>query len=133
MQSQHPPTFRGRTLGITTLTVLQLFIGAIHVFFGFWLLTASNPFSTASSSTAYSFYTVAFGFLAAIFAFGIWSQKKWGTYATILLSLFVIVVDSLTVLNLPSIPGIPKFAAGTEIGYSLIVTLYIVQTNIRKK
>jgi uncharacterized membrane protein (DUF2068 family) len=136
MQRPHPPTFRGRTIGITTLTALQFLIGGVHVFFGFWLLTASvtlTPFSALASNTIYSVYTVAFGFAAAVLAFGIWLQKNWGTYGTIALSLFVITADSLTVLDLPSIPGIPKFAAGTEIIYSLIITVYLFQAKIRTK
>lgn len=133
---QLPPTFKGRTLGITTLTILQLLIGAVHVFFGSWLLTASTsivPFSVMESSTIYSVYTVMFGFAAAILAYGIWLQKSWGSLGTIALSLFVITADSLTVLNLPSIPGIPKFAAGTEVFYSLIIIVYLLQTKVRIK
>jgi uncharacterized membrane protein (DUF2068 family) len=116
--------------------VLQLLIGVVHVFFGFWLLTASVslvPFSAMESNTVYSIYTVAFGFAAAFFAWGIWLQKNWGSYGTIALSLFVIIADSLTVLDLPSIPGIPKFAAGTEILYSLAIIVYLLQMKIRTK
>jgi hypothetical protein len=133
---QLPPTFKGRTLGITTLTILQLLIGAVHVFFGFWLLTANTikvPFSDMESNTIYNVYTVMFGFAAAILASGIWVQKGWGSHGTIVLSLFVITADSLAVLNLPSIPGIPKFAAGTEILYSLIIIVYLLQTKVRIK
>jgi len=45
----------------------------------------------------------------------------------------VIVADSLTVLNLPSIPGIPKFPAIAEIAYSLLIVFYLLQDNIREK
>jgi hypothetical protein len=34
-------------------------------------------------------------------------------------------------LNLPSIPGIPKFAAIMEIPYSVIVVLFLLQTKVR--
>jgi hypothetical protein len=36
-------------------------------------------------------------------------------------------------LNLPSIPGIPKFAAATEIAYSLLLILYLLLPHVRKK
>lgn len=123
------PTFRGRSLGITTLTVLQLIIGLIHIFFGFWLLASSQAIIDITSQTSnviYSVYTFIFGLSTTIFAFGIWLQKNWGSYGTIATALFVIVVDSLTLLDLPSILGVPKFAAGTEIIYSLIVLTYLL-------
>jgi uncharacterized membrane protein (DUF2068 family) len=104
-----------------------------HVFFGFWLLTQSqsvNSFFNVEPSTVYNTYTVAFGFATAVFAFGIWLQKKWGSYGTVALSLFVMVVDLLSVLNLPSVPGIPTLAAGPEIIYSLTVMLYLLQSEI---
>jgi uncharacterized membrane protein (DUF2068 family) len=90
-------------------------------------------FSSLDSNMVYSVYTVVFGFAAATLAWGIWLQKAWGTYGTVALSLFVIAADSLTVLDLPSIPGIPKFAVGTEILYSAVITTYLLQTKIRRK
>jgi hypothetical protein len=134
----HPalPTFRGRSLGITTLTILQLIIGVIHLFFGFWLLVATQniiDFSSQTSNTIYDVYTIIFGLSATSFAFGIWLQKNWGLYGTIAISLFVTVVDSLTLLYLPSIPGVPQFAAGPEIIYSLFVIIYLSQTGARNK
>jgi hypothetical protein len=39
----------------------------------------------------------------------------------------------LPLLNLPSIPGIPRFAAVAEIIYSLVVLLYLSQTHVRNK
>ena len=131
-----PPAFRGRSLGITTLTILQLIIGVIHIFFGFWLLTANQniiDFTSQTSNTIYAVYTIIFGLSAASFAFGIWLQEKWGLYGTIATSIFVTVVDSFTLLNLPSIPGVPKFAAGTEITYSLFVIFYLAQYRLRDK
>jgi hypothetical protein len=133
IQHTQLPTFRGRTIGITVLTALQLLVGVVHVFFGFWLLTASIslvPFSSMESSTIYSVYIVAFGFAATSLAFGIWFQRRWGSFGTVVFSLFVVVADLLAVLGLPSVPGIPKFAAGTEILYSLIITGYLLKTNI---
>ncbi len=137
MTTQRPniPTIRGRRIGIVTLTALQLLIGAIHVFFGFWLLTGSvnlTPFSEMIANTIYSVYTIVFGFTAALFGYGVWLDRNWGMFGIIALSLFVIVADSLAVLNLPSIPGIPKFAAATEIIYSVIITVYVLKHKLKK-
>ena len=76
---------------------------------------------------------IVFGSLTLVFAVFIWRGKKAGWIGTILVSLFVIVADSLTVLDLPSIPGIPKFPAATEIAYSIIVIVYLLQPHVRKK
>jgi len=81
----------------------------------------------------YSVYTVTFGFAVTIFAFGIWLQKNWGLYGTIVTSLFVTFADTLTILNLPSIPGIPKFAAVPEILYSVFVLTYLLQLKVSTK
>ncbi len=128
------PTFRGRTLGITAVTALQIFIGIIHIFFGFILLASTQAiigFSEQAPGTLYNVYTITFGFATAAFAVGIWFYKKWGTLGTIITSLFVTVVDSLTLLNLPSVPGIPKLAAFPEIIYSVFITLYLLQAKIK--
>ncbi|HTY75430.1 MAG TPA: hypothetical protein VMD05_07690, partial [Candidatus Nanoarchaeia archaeon] len=53
-----------------------------------------------------------------------------GTFAVLL---FVIAADSLTLLDLPSVPGIPKFACYGEITYSVIIMLYLMQAHVRKK
>jgi len=130
MQHQQPPTFRGRSIGITTVSALQFLIGGFHVFFGFWLLTASQsitPFFSLESSTIYCIYTITFGLGTAILSCGIWLQRNWGPLGTIALSMFVVIVDSLAVLDLPTIPGVPKFAALTEILYSIVVSAYLLQ------
>lgn len=126
------PTFGGRSLGIAILTGLQVLIGAIHLFSGLLLLAFEN-FSALPATAAYDFYTIAFGALTLFFAIFIWRGKKAGWIGTILVSLFVIVADSLTVLDLPSVPGIPKFPAATEIAYSIIVIVYLLQPHVRKK
>jgi hypothetical protein len=36
-------------------------------------------------------------------------------------------------MDLPSIPGIPKFAGFTEIAYSVLVVGYLLQTRVRRK
>jgi len=127
-----PPNFRGRSLGITTLTGLQVLIGAIHIFSGVLLLAFEN-FSALPATAAYDIYTIVFGLLTLVFAVYIWQGKKAGWIGTILVSIFVIAADSLTVLDLPSVPGIPKFPAAAEIAYSVIVIAYLLQPHIRKK
>jgi vacuolar-type H+-ATPase subunit I/STV1 len=132
MSNKHNPiSYKGRSLGIIVLTAAQLLIGAIHVFFGLLLLTFEA--SILQATVAYDVYTVIFGLLVLVFAVFVWQGKKAGWIGTVAVSLFVIVADALTVLNLPSIPGIPKSAALTEIAYSLVVVLYLFQTNVRKK
>ena len=128
------PTIRGRTIGIFFLTVVQFLVGGIHVFFGLWLISATGTFSILQQTTQiYNFYTLTFGLLVLLFTYGIWTGKRWGWIGIVATSLFVTVVDSLTLLNLPSIPGIPKFAAGCEIVYSVLVLLYLSQRHVRTK
>lgn len=126
-----PVTYRGRSIGIVALTAAQLLIGAIHVFSGLLLLFSENP-SFLQATVAYDVYTLVFGLLALVFAVFIWQGKKAGWVGTVAISLFVIVADS-TLLDLPSIPGIPKFAGFTEIGYSVLIVAYLCSGNVRKK
>lgn len=124
-------TFKGRILGIVVLTVVQFIIGVIHVFSGFLLLSASPSavfVISAQLPEIYSIYTLAFGLLTLIFAYGLWLGKNWGWNGTVAVSTFVLIADTLTLLNLPSIPGIPKLAAVAEIIYSLMVLIYLSQT-----
>jgi uncharacterized membrane protein (DUF2068 family) len=121
-------TFKGRILGIVVLAVVQFIIGVIHVFSGFLLLSASP---TVQLSEIYSIYTLAFGLLTLIFAYGLWLGKNWGWNGTVAVSMFVLVADTLALLNLPSIPGIPKLAAAAEIIYSLMVLIYLSQTHAK--
>ncbi len=132
--SNKPPqiTIRGRSLGITILVAAQLLIGAIHIFFGA-LLLASENFAFLQATVAYDIYTIVFGLLVAVFGFFIWQGKKAVWSGTIIVSVFVSVADTLTLLDLPSIPGIPKFAAPTEIIYSVLVIAYLIQPSVRKK
>lgn len=134
MSKKQPPiiTYKGRSLGIVILTVAQLIIGAIHAFFGILLLAFEN-LSFIQATAAYDVYTFVFGLLALVFAVFIWQGKKAGWVGTVAVSLFVIVADSLTLLDLPSIPGIPKFPALTEILYSLLVVFYLLQSGVRRK
>jgi hypothetical protein len=140
MKTNHPPiVFRDRNLGLVLLVASQLLVGIVHVIFGFWLLSASSI--TAQEATIfgapvpdiYSFYTIVFSALTLLFAIPLWQQKRWGWIGTFGILAFVIVADSLTLLNLPSVPGIPKFAGYGEITYSIIVMFYLLQNHIRKK
>jgi hypothetical protein len=134
MSKKQPPiiTFKGRSLGIAILVVSQLIIGAIHAFFGFLLLAYEN-LSFLPATAIYDVYTFVFGLLALVFAVFIWQGKKVGWIGTVAVSLFVIAADSLTLMDLPSIPGIPKFAGFTEIAYSVLVVSYLLQTIVRRK
>ena len=134
MSKKQPPiiTFKGRSLGITILVVAQLIIGAIHAFFGLLLLAFEN-LSFLPATAVYDVYTFVFGLLALVFAVFIWQGKKAGWIGTVAVSLFVIAADSLTLMDLPSIPGIPKFAGFTEIAYSVLVVGYLLQTIVRRK
>jgi hypothetical protein len=127
------PTYKGRSLGIVALTAAQIFIGAIHVFFGFLLLAFENLSSFIQGTVVYDVYTIIFGVLTVVFGVFIWQGKKAGWIGTVAVSLFVIAADSLTLLNLPSIPGIPKFAGFGEITYSVLITIYLCTSHVRKK
>ena len=129
---QGPITYRGRSLGIVALTAAQLLIGAIHVFSGLWLLSSEVAVSS-QVSLAHDIYTLVFGLLVLVFALFIWKGTKAGWIGTVAVSLFVIVADALTLLDLPSIPGIPKFPALTEIAYSVLIVVYLYSSRVRKK
>ena len=132
MSKKHIPTYKGRSLGIVVLTAAQIFIGAIHVFFGFLLLAFEN-LSFIQATVVYDVYTIVFGVLTVVFAVFIWQGKKAGWVGTVVISLFVIAADSLTLLDLPSIPGIPKFAGFGEITYSVLIIIYLCTNEVRKK
>lgn len=125
-KSHGPPTFRGRYFGITALVATQYAIGALHFGAGLALLLLGTP-------DVYSVYTLTFSLLVAAFAFGLWKGTRIGWVGTVVVALFVIAADSLTLLDLPSIPGIPKGAGFGEITYSVIAVLYLSQTHLRTK
>ena len=140
MNNAHPSVeYKGRSLSIILLITAQVLIGSIHVLFGFWLLTAtwtpssSGIFGSSPTPDIYSVYTIVFGFLTLLFAVLLWLQKRGGWVGTFAISVFVIVADSLTLLDLPSIPGIPKIAGYGEITYSILVILYLFQDHVRTK
>jgi hypothetical protein len=123
------PTYKGRRIGIVILTTVQLLIGGIHMFFGA-LLLAFEDFNFIRATISYDIYTIVFGILVTGFAFLIWQGKMAGWLGTISISVFVSIVDTLTLLDLPSIPGIPKAPAFAEIAYSLIIIFYLSRKNI---
>ena len=125
-----PIIYKGRSLGIIVLTVAQLFIGVIHALIGVLLIAFGA--SILQATEAYNVYALVFGLLILVFAVFIWQGKKAGWIGTIAVSLFVTAADALTVSNLPSIPGIPKFAAPTEIGYSILVIIYLSLPHVKR-
>ncbi len=131
-QKRDFPTYYGRSLGITALTAAQFLIGTIHVIFGLWLLT-SEITAGSQATIPYDIYTVTFGVLTLLFAGLIWQGKKLGWVGTVIVSLFVTVADALTLLDLPSIPGIPKFAGPLEIAYSVLIICYLFSPHVRRK
>ena len=140
MNNAHPPVeYKGRSLSIVFLIAAQVLVGFIHVVFGFWLLTATwipsseGIFGSSSAPDIYSVYPLVFGFLTLLFAVLLWLQKRGGWVGTLAVSVFVIVADSLTLLDLPSIPGIPKIAGYGEIAYSILVILALFQAHVRAK
>jgi hypothetical protein len=128
---QLPPIFKTKGLGIIIFTAVQLFIGAIHLSIG--LLLSVIPVSIMQATVAYDIYTVLFGLLVIVFAFFVWQGKKAGWIGTMAVMFFVAIADSLVVLNLPSVPGIPTFAAPTEIAYSVVIIVYLLVPRVRKK
>ena len=83
--------------------------------------------------SVYSVYTVIFGLVTLLFTLGLWIGKNWGWLGTVSVFLFVTTADALTLLNLLSILGIPKFAAASEIVYSVVLLLFLVQPHVRAK
>jgi hypothetical protein len=116
-------TLNGKSPGITVLVVTQFLIGIIHIIFGVWLLSIAP--------NIYGIYTVIFGLSTLIFTAGLWLEKRWGWVGTVAVAIFVIIADTSTLLDLPSIPGIPKFAGFGEIIYSSLILLYLSQTTTR--
>jgi hypothetical protein len=131
MNSKPPVLVKGRLLGLIILIAAQLLIGGIHVFFGLLLLLSEN-LSFLSSSVVYDVYTFFFGLLSLVFAVFLWRGEKVGWVGTVGVSFFVIVADSLTILDMPSIPGIPKLPSYAEIAYCLLVVSYLSLRHVRK-
>jgi len=134
MSKTQPPSYKDRKFGILALVAVQLVIGLIHVVFGSWLLLASTETTSFGFSLGYiyNFYTLLYGILTLVFAVGLWFRKKWGLYGMLAVGFFIIIADSLRMLNLPSVPGIPMIAGFGEIPYSIIVVAYLLQRHVRR-
>ena len=128
---REPITYKGRSMGILVFTSAQLLIGAIHALLGGLLIAFGS--SIFQATEAYNVYTLVFGLIVMVFAVFIWQGKKEGWIGTIAVSLFIIAADALRVLNLPSIPGIPGFAPPIEIGYSILLIIYLSLPHVRRK
>ena len=131
----------GRIFGIAVVVAVQAINGVIHVPSGLLLVFAENigtsflplpnfPLSFFLLKT-YGIYTFFYGLLTLISAYGLWNGKRWGWISTVAIQLFVIFVDTFTVLNFPVIPGVPSFAGIVEIPYSLAVLFYMIQPHVR--
>ncbi len=128
-------TFRGRLVGIAVLTGIQAINGIIHTFFGSVLLLGSYfPFAPSSNAPLiFSLYTLSYGLLTIFFTYLFWKGNRLGWIGTVAVSLFVIIADSLTVLDLLTFLGIIKTAAIGEIPYSLLIVFYLLQNHVRLK
>jgi hypothetical protein len=127
-------SFKGRFLGIAVLVVVQFIIGIIHVIFGFAMLSVSFSVATFSMTPlVYAIYALAYGALTLLFTYLVWVGKRFGWIGTVAVSSFVILADVLTVLDLLSFLGIPKFAAIGEILFSILVLAYLLQYHVRSK
>ncbi|TRO45855.1 hypothetical protein E2P30_00905 [Candidatus Bathyarchaeota archaeon] len=128
------PEFKDRFFGIAVLVAVQFIIGFIHGIFGFTMLACS--FSVAAFSITqliYSIYTTTYGLLTLFFTYPILEHNRLGWIGTVVISLFVIIADILTLLSLFTILGIPEFAAIGEIPYSTIVLGYLFQPHVKAK
>jgi hypothetical protein len=111
---KYPASFKGKYPGVFVLTIVQFLGGAIHAIIGLGLIYA------ASGEPVYNVYTLLYGVFSIIFANGLWAGKKSGWLGTIIVSLFVIVIDVSTVLDIRLIAGVPRTAAFGEIFISII-------------
>ena len=128
------PTFKGRFLGIAVLVSVQFIIGVIHVVFGFTMLSGSFSVDALSvTPLVYSLYTSAYGLLTLLFAYLVWVGKRAGWIGTAAVSSFVVLADSLTVVGLLTVLGIPRLAAVGEIPFSMLVIAYLLQSHVRSK
>ena len=103
------------------------------MFFGLVMLSGSLEVSLISTPVVYSLYTLVYGCLTFVFAYLLWLGKPSGWIGTIAVSLFVIVADTLTVLDLFTGLGIPATAALGEIPFSIVIVAYLIQRHVRTK
>lgn len=129
-------SIKGRSFGIFLLTIIQLINGIIHSYYG--LAMISGDYSAEAFSLlpmVYSVYTLAYGLLNLIFIYLFWLGKRSGWIGTIIVSLFVIIVDVLAVFNLMNFLGIPSYSMAIlgEILYSTLLVVYLLQFHVRLK
>jgi hypothetical protein len=129
-------TIKGRSFGIFLLTIVQLINGLIHTYYG--LAMVSGIYSVEAFSVlpmVYSIYTLAYGLLNLIFIYLFWVGKRSGWFGTMLVSLFVLIVDVFAILNLMNFLGITAFSMAVfgEILYSTLLVVYLLQAHVRSK
>jgi hypothetical protein len=120
-----PVSFKGKYLGILVLTILQLLNGVIHAAIG------GAFFVLGIGVMSYNIYTFFYGVFNLIFLYGLWTGKKIGWIGTILVSIFVIIIDVCVTLGIQLIPGVPQNAAVGEIVISVAILVYLLQPKIR--
>ena len=121
-----PVSFKGKYLGILVLTILQLLNGVIHAAIG------GAFFVLGIGVMSYNVYTFFYGVFNLIFLYGLWTGKKIGWIGTILVSIFVIIIDVCVTLGIQLIPGVPKNVAIGEIVISVAILVYLLQPKIRE-
>ena len=132
MNNSKPITYRGRYLGLSVLVIIQIINGLIHTISGLVLILGSRIPMTSSTNEplVFSIYTLTFGILTIFFTVLLWKGKRWGWIGTILISFFVIIADTLTILDLVTFLGIIKTAGIGEIPYCMVIIFYLIQNHI---
>ena len=130
-----PSSFRGEFLGLFLLTLAQFLMGGIHVVAGIFVLLVPYVFSSVFAVTEitllFGVYSLLYGLLVLVFAYGLWTGNRWGWIGTTILCIFVVVEASSTLL-LTLIQGVPMSARIVDITYSFVVLLYIIQPHIKR-
>ncbi|MDG6222276.1 MAG: hypothetical protein IAX21_11015 [Candidatus Bathyarchaeota archaeon] len=122
----YPESFKGKYVGVLVLTIAQFLNGTIHA-------TIGAGFAIFGiGAMAYNIYTFFYGVFNLIFLYGLWTGKKSGWIGTIIVSVFVIIIDVCTILDVQIIHGLPKSAALGEIVISLVLLAYLFQPKIRQ-
>ena len=121
---KYPDSFKGKYSGVLVLVILQALGGIIHAVIGLGFGFAG------SGELVYNIYTFLYGVFSIIFVYGLWAGKKSGWLGTIIVSLFIIVVDVSAVLGVSLIAVVPRMAALGEIVYCLVVLVYLLQPKI---
>jgi hypothetical protein len=124
---------KGRFLGVFVLVAIQSIVGIIHIFFGFTMILGNYSVAFSSAPLIYSYYTFAYGLLTLFFTFLFWKGDRLGWIGTIVISAFVILVDTLAAIGLFNVLGIPNLAALGEIPYSFFIVFYLFEDHIRSK